>query len=89
MKPLYVVSYRLFSFLDCREEFIHGHFGIILIESGEEPSFHVKLTYDGTIRKVSKLVKSYHLEGAREQPGQNNIIIYYITGSKVIDMPIW
>ena len=80
MKPLFEVSYKLSFFVDCREEFFYGYFNIILIKSGEEPSFQVKPRIDETLRKAPKLVKSSPLEGANEQPGHNSIIIYYIAG---------
>jgi len=65
-EPLYVVHHGLSSFLNRGEEFVHCHFGVILIESGEESSFHVNLIIDETVRKAPESVKSYHLGGANE-----------------------
>jgi len=39
MKPFYVISYELSSFLDCLEEFVHSHISIILLESRKKLGF--------------------------------------------------
>ena len=90
VKPLYVIPYALFSFLDCWEEFVHGHLGIILAESRKKSGFQVHTRIDGATWKAPELVKGYPLEAIDEQSGHDCIIIYHIFGlrPKVIDMLI-
>ena len=66
VKPLYVIHYRFFFFLDRREEFVQGNLGIIVINLGEELSFEVNPGINGVVRKAPKLVKGYPLEDANE-----------------------
>ena len=58
MKPIYVIPYRFSSLLDRQEKFVHGNFGLILVELREEPSFQVNLGINGVIRKTPELVKA-------------------------------
>ena len=68
--------------------FVHGHLGVILMESKEKSGFQVNPRIDGVRRETPKLVKSYTLESADEQSNHDGIIVCYITGlrPKVIDM---
>ena len=57
VEPLYVIPYRFSSFLDCREEFVHGHRGIIFVKSGEELGFrssHFLMEFTGRLLNQSK-----------------------------------
>jgi len=56
----------LSSFLDNREEFVHGYFSDILVETREEPDFQVNPRVNGAVRKTPEPVKGYPLEGADE-----------------------
>jgi len=79
------------SFLSGREEFIHGHVGIILVKSREESSFQVEPYVDGVRGETPEPIKGYPLERANEQPCHGNIVTYYITGlrPKIVDVLIW
>jgi len=48
-KALNVFPHRFSSFLDRQEEFIHGHLGVILVESREELGFQVNPEVDGAV----------------------------------------
>ena len=88
LRSLYVIPYKVSSFLDCRKECVHGHLGIILIESGEESGFQVESGIDGVRGETPKPIKGYPLEGANEQSDLDSIITYYITGlrSEVVNV---
>jgi len=90
-KPLYVIPYRFSSFLECRKECVHGHLGIILVESGKESGFQVDPGIDGVRGETPEPIKGYPLKGANEQPNHDSIITYYITGlrSEVVNILIW
>ena len=66
VKSLYVISYGLPYFLDCLEEFVHGHLGIIFVESRKKSGFYVYLRIDGAIWKAPEPVKGYPLKGTDE-----------------------
>ena len=56
--PLNVFSYGFSSFLNRREELVHSHLNVILIESRKKLGFQVNLRIDGAIWKAPKLVKA-------------------------------
>ena len=60
-KALNVVPYRFSSFLNRLEELVHGHFGIFLIKTREEPGFQVDPGIDRARRETSEPVKCYPL----------------------------
>ena len=63
-KSLYVFRHKFSSFLDRREEFVHGYFGIILIESRKKSSFQVDPRIDRAAGKAPEPVKGKPLERA-------------------------
>jgi len=63
-----------------REELVHGHLGVILVESREKPCFQVNPRIDGAIGKAYKPIKGYPFKGIDEQSGHDSIIIYHIIG---------
>ena len=79
VKSLYVIQYIFSSFLNCRKECVHGHLGIILIESREESGFQVEPGINGVREKTPEPIKGYFLQSANEQSGYDSIITYYIT----------
>jgi len=60
-EPLNILSHGFSLFLDRREELVHGHLDVILVESTEEPSFQVNPRIDGVHMETPKPVKSYPL----------------------------
>jgi len=88
---LNVFSHGFSSFLDCREELIHGHLSVILVESRKELSFWVNSKIDGAVGKASELIKGYPLKGTDEYSGHDSIIVYRVVGLRpeVIDVLIW
>ena len=71
-----------------REELVHGHLDVVLVESREEQSFQVNPRINGVRRETPKLVKGYPFENVDEQSSHDGIIVYYITGLRleVIDV---
>ena len=66
MKPLNVFPHGFFFFLDHREELVHDHLGVILVESREEPDFQVNLRIDKAPGQALEPIKGYPLKGADE-----------------------
>jgi len=64
VKSLNVFPHGFSSFLDRREEFIHNHLGIILIESREEPEVNPKI--NGATGQAPELIKGYPFKGVDE-----------------------
>jgi len=65
-EPLNIIPYRFSFFLDRREELVHGHLEIILIESRNKLDFQVHPRIDGVTWKTPEPVKGYPHEGADE-----------------------
>ena len=87
-EPLSVLSHGFSSFLNRREELVHGHLGVILVESREESGFQVNTRINGVRRKAPKPAKNYLLESSDEQSSHDGIIVHYITNLRpeVIDV---
>jgi len=66
VEPLNVFPHRFSSFLDRRDELVHSHLGVILIESREEPGFQVNPKIDGAAGQAPGPIKGYPLKGANE-----------------------
>jgi len=65
-ESLNVFPHGFSSFLDRREELVHGHLSIILVESREEPSFQVNRRIDRAAGQTPEPIKGYSLKGAGE-----------------------
>ena len=66
MESLNVFPYRFSSFLDRREELVHSHLDVILIESREELDFQVNPIIDGAAGQAPEQIKGYPLKDADE-----------------------
>ena len=65
-EPFNIFQHGFSSFLDCQEELVYSHLGVILVESREKPGFQFNSRIDRAIGKTPEPIEGYSLKGADE-----------------------